>query len=84
MTFRHVSAFLAGTLLTCLAGCAPPVPVPCVPTSCALALRSCGPLDDGCGATLDCGGCAQGQTCTDGTCSALHLRGAGEELRCGE
>lgn len=29
----------------------------CVRTTCELAGAECGPLDDGCGGTLDCGGC---------------------------
>lgn len=35
----------------------------CVPVSCAGAGIECGPLDDGCGATLDCGSCPWGGIC---------------------
>jgi hypothetical protein len=35
----------------------------CVATTCAKAGAQCGAIADGCGGTLDCGGCPQGQTC---------------------
>jgi hypothetical protein len=42
---------------------------PCAPQTCASLGRSCGAAPDGCGGTLDCGGCADGQTCnSEGTC----------------
>ncbi len=40
----------------------------CVPLDCPAQAIVCGPTDDGCGATLDCGTCPQGQTCTAGAC----------------
>ncbi|MEQ1500598.1 MAG: hypothetical protein ABMB14_00135 [Myxococcota bacterium] len=45
----------------------------CVPTTCDAAGADCGVLDDGCGATLDCGGCAPWSACgtvTPNTCTA--------------
>lgn len=48
----------------------PPVPklnaegVPvCVPKTCATEEADCGSISDGCGGTLDCGGCAEGYEC---------------------
>lgn len=35
----------------------------CVPTSCAAQGKSCGALSDGCGGTLECGGCTDPETC---------------------
>jgi hypothetical protein len=40
----------------------------CVPTTCALAGKQCGSAGDGCGGTLDCGGCATGQVCAANLC----------------
>lgn len=41
----------------------------CVPRTCEDAGATCGGVDDGCGATLDCGGCGDGQTCEDNGCT---------------
>lgn len=49
----------------------PPDRGTCVPITCASANRSCGQIDDGCGNTLECGQCAQGQHCASGACEAL-------------
>jgi len=35
----------------------------CTPKSCAELGASCGPIDDGCGKFIDCGGCPDGQAC---------------------
>lgn len=43
---------------------APPDAGTCVPRTCAQAARVCGPLDDGCGATLMCGTCGGGTACS--------------------
>lgn len=44
----------------------------CLPTTCALEGRRCGPLSDGCGGTLECGGCESPTggtaTCDNGVC----------------
>jgi hypothetical protein len=40
----------------------------CQPLSCSGFGYACGPLDDGCGDTLECGTCASGETCTAGAC----------------
>ncbi|HEY8089368.1 MAG TPA: polysaccharide deacetylase family protein, partial [Polyangiaceae bacterium] len=43
----------------------------CTPTTCAAQGRTCGSISDGCGATLACGTCAAGKTCSSaGTCQA--------------
>lgn len=38
----------------------------CTPRTCAQAAGSCGAVPDGCGGTIDCGGCASPQTCGGG------------------
>ncbi len=38
----------------------------CTPTTCAAQGVACGPLADGCGGLLQCGPCANGQTCGGG------------------
>jgi hypothetical protein len=47
---------------------APPLPDGCVPASCESLGIACGPADDGCGRTTDCGGCDPGLTCDGGLC----------------
>jgi hypothetical protein len=41
---------------------------PCQPLTCASAGWSCGSLDNGCGAQLQCGSCGAGLSCTVGSC----------------
>ena len=44
----------------------------CMPTTCELAGKNCGRIDDGCGRVLECGSCADGCTCgetVDNVCS---------------
>jgi hypothetical protein len=41
----------------------------CLPRTCAELWVECGPWDDGCGGTLDCGPCPEGGTCLAGLCS---------------
>lgn len=43
-------------------------PPPCVPATCATLGAGCGDPPDGCGGTLVCGGCADGETCGDFSC----------------
>ncbi len=51
----------------------------CTPTTCSVAGRSCGSLSDGCGATLDCGTCPPGDSCSGGTCRCSNgVRDGGE------
>lgn len=38
----------------------------CVPTTCAIQGATCGTIGDGCGGTLNCGGCTMGQVCGGG------------------
>jgi hypothetical protein len=38
----------------------------------------CGMIDDGCGGTLSCGGCADGTPCFDGSCGCEEEPDAGE------
>jgi hypothetical protein len=38
----------------------------CAPTTCAAQGKNCGPIPDGCGATLGCGTCTAPQTCGGG------------------
>jgi len=40
----------------------------CEPTTCEAAGAECGEIDDGCGGTLDCGGCSDGVACVAGSC----------------
>jgi hypothetical protein len=42
----------------------------CRPRTCADLGTACGPVRDGCGGTLNCGGCADGEVCCDGSCHA--------------
>jgi hypothetical protein len=42
----------------------------CVPKTCAALNYGCGSADDGCGATLQCGTCSTGQSCSDNTCAS--------------
>jgi hypothetical protein len=55
----------------------------CAPRSCASTGAGCGALEDGCGHTLDCGGCAAGQRCGGATvnqcCQPLTCADRGAE-----
>lgn len=53
----------------CASGCCDPQPA-CTPKTCAGAGVGCGPLDDGCGKTLDCGTCQASDTCHAASCNA--------------
>jgi hypothetical protein len=51
---------------TCNAGiCSTP---PCVPKTCDSLDYECGRVSDGCGKTLNCGGCGSENTCSNGIC----------------
>jgi hypothetical protein len=41
----------------------------CQPLTCAGIGYVCGPLDDGCGHTENCGTCPSGDSCVAGTCA---------------
>jgi hypothetical protein len=59
-------------------------PRSCLPKTCAEEGFSCGTLDDGCGGTLECGTCAQGQACTNdsgGNCAAVGTICKAAEMR---
>lgn len=43
----------------------------CVPLTCASTGSNCGPIGDGCGGTLDCGGCTSPLTCIANTCAQI-------------
>ena len=43
--------------------------VACVPTTCAAQQKNCGTIPDGCGGTLNCGGCGNGQPCATNLCT---------------
>ena len=42
----------------------------CVPKTCSSLDYECGRVSDGCGNTLNCGGCGSGNACSGGTCIA--------------
>jgi hypothetical protein len=43
----------------------------CAPRTCTDAMAECGPLDDGCGGTTDCGLCSGGRSCTGNICGCM-------------
>lgn len=43
----------------------------CTPRTCTELGFTCGAPDDGCGSPLDCGSCAGGGVCIDGSCSCM-------------
>ncbi len=63
----------------CPSGCSYPQDSDCgcVPTTCEALGLQCGTADNGCGATLECGGCPAGSVCTGGVCVASS-RGLGD------
>jgi hypothetical protein len=55
----------------------------CTPATCAELGVSCGPANDGCGGTIDCGACCTPRdVCNDGECGTLD-DGCGGPLECG-
>ncbi len=48
---------------------------PCDPLTCAGAGKNCNTMSDGCGGTLDCGGCGSGASCTNNVCVPLPCGG---------
>ncbi len=57
----------------------------CKPKTCAELGQQCGPANDGCGHTLDCGGCSGGSTCSGGRCvpSCVPKRTCSGGAQCG-
>ena len=56
---------------SCVAVAAPnPAPPTCTPSTCQSLGRECGSASDGCGGTLNCGGCGSGELCSSGVCIA--------------
>ncbi|MFH1531665.1 MAG: hypothetical protein ABIK09_13145 [Pseudomonadota bacterium] len=49
--------------------------VDCVPDTCSDLGYECGSWDDGCGGTVDCGGCGAGVACNAGTCAFAGCSG---------
>ena len=45
-----------------------PPPPSCTPATCQSLGNQCGAASDGCGGTLNCGGCASGEMCSSGLC----------------
>lgn len=79
----HATCSLAGT---CDIACDAPFvrdgsACRCEPATCATLGAACGAVDDGCGGTLACGGCASGATCTDGACACVPDAGEPNDVR---
>ena len=49
-----------------------PPPGPCEPLTCTPSV-DCGIKNNGCGGTMDCGGCSGGYECVDGTCNLSQV-----------
>jgi hypothetical protein len=58
---EHVLEFMLFDLASCIT---PDKPTGCTPRSCGAG--TCGPIADGCGGSVQCAGCPQGQTCGGG------------------
>ena len=52
----------------------------CEPNTCARAGVQCGSMPDGCGGTMNCGGCGPGESCSQGLCQCVPSCGG---LQCG-
>jgi hypothetical protein len=63
---EHILEFMLFDIASCIAPDNGPPPVCNKITQCSQVGASCGPIGDGCGGTLDCGGCPTGQTCGGG------------------
>ena len=58
-----------GSWSACNAQACPPPPPACTPATCASLGKQCGSWNNGCGNTMNCGGCTSPDTCNDGRCS---------------
>ena len=63
---EKVLEFMIFDLSACVSVGAPPPPATCTPKTCTAIGANCGPVADGCGGILDCGGCTAPQTCGGG------------------
>ena len=54
--------------------------VDCVPDTCVELGYECGTWDDGCGGTVDCGGCGAGVGCNMGTCEFAGCSGGADVI----
>jgi hypothetical protein len=50
------------------------LPAACVAKTCADLGATCGSWSNGCGSTINCGGCDDGDACTDDTCNAVTFK----------
>ncbi|MGC4119606.1 MAG: hypothetical protein QM765_34545 [Myxococcales bacterium] len=77
---------LASSLLFALAlgSCSTPAATgadACTPATCSAAGAKCRSIDDGCGATAECGACSAPLTCVEHACSGGAPRDAGPANR---
>jgi hypothetical protein len=79
-----IAALAATSLIACSGGAGKDPDGPgCHPSSCADLGAECGQIDDGCGGMLECGGCADPETCGGG---GANLCGTGvcEPMTCAD
>ncbi|MCP3142493.1 hypothetical protein [Pyxidicoccus xibeiensis] len=55
-----------------------------MPTTCEAENASCGTLPDGCGGTLECGGCGLGHSCTENVCVCVPRTCGDVGATCGQ
>ncbi len=53
----------------------------CEPATCVTLGAMCGTPEDGCGGTIECGGCTGGASCTDGACACADDAGEVNDVR---
>ncbi len=56
----------------------------CVPRTCSELGVECGPVNDGCGGFLDCGGCGERSSCVDNSCECHPLECGKPGTECGK
>jgi hypothetical protein len=64
---EKVLLYMLFDLNTCVGSI--PEPPACEPLTCEEVGATCGVASDGCGDTLDCGGCPAGEVCVDNACT---------------
>jgi hypothetical protein len=57
--------------------------VECVLTTCDAQMATCGSISDGCGGTLSCGTCPDGDTCTNNVCVCTPTTCEAQHASCG-